>query len=127
MAPTAKAMTIVASHPRKRSRRVTTRGPMTSRRCASSIITTMIGTAITPFITAAQNNSLMGSTPLKSSTTPTGAAMAPSRRRLGLEPTEMQQHRRQYQQIQHRGSDEAANDDGGHRTFDFATRFARPQ
>ena len=58
-------MTAVASQPRTRSRRVTVKRPITAF-AASSIITTMIGTAITPLTTALQNSALIGSIGVKS-------------------------------------------------------------
>ena len=42
MASTATAITAVANHPRTRSRRVTTKGPITSGMTESFIITTMM-------------------------------------------------------------------------------------
>ena len=68
-------MTLVATHPKTRSQPVTTKGPMTSRLIASRIITAMIGTAMTPLITALQNNALIGSTGVKFSPTPSDVAM----------------------------------------------------
>src|SRR5437899_5622068 len=59
-------MVHVASQPSAFSRRVTVKAPITRWSLASSIITIMIGTAITPLITALQNSALMGSTGVKS-------------------------------------------------------------
>src|SRR5579859_3101134 len=73
---TAIAIATVASQPRNFSRRLITNGPMTSSRVAISIITTMIGTAMTPLITALQNKALIGSIGVKSSSTPPSVAMA---------------------------------------------------
>ena len=76
IATTAAAMVHVASQPSAFSRRVTVNGPITCGSSASSIITIMIGTAITPLITALQNSALIGSIGVKSSTTPPSVASA---------------------------------------------------
>ena len=55
IATTAAAITTVEIQPRTSRRRFTTNGPITSGFTASSIITTMIGTAAMPLITADQN------------------------------------------------------------------------
>ena len=60
IATTAAAIVHVASQPSAFSRRVTVNGPITWGSSASSIITIMIGTAITPLITALQNSALIG-------------------------------------------------------------------
>ena len=69
-------MVPVASHPSAFSRRLTVNRPITRGSSASSIMTTMIGTAMTPLMTAHQNNALIGSTGEKSSATPPSVASA---------------------------------------------------
>jgi len=68
-------MLAVASQPRIVSRRVMTNSPMISGRTAISIITIMIGTEITPLITALQKRALIGSMGVKFSATPRTVAM----------------------------------------------------
>src|SRR6266849_9767598 len=70
IAPTASAITPVASHPRTFRRRLTVKRPMISGRAAISIITAMMGTEITPLITALQMSALTGSISVKLSATP---------------------------------------------------------
>src|SRR5712691_6614047 len=70
IAPTASAITPVASQPRFLRRRLTVKRPMISGRTAISIITAMIGTEITPLITALQMSALTGSIAVKLSATP---------------------------------------------------------
>ena len=60
MATTASAMIKVASQPRILSWRLMVKRPMISGRTAISIITTMIGTEITPLITALQISARTG-------------------------------------------------------------------
>ena len=76
IATTAAAIVHVASQPSILRRRVTTNDPMTTGSSAISIITIMIGTAITPLMTALQNNALIGSIGVKSSATPATVASA---------------------------------------------------
>ena len=76
MTPTATNITTVANHPSTCSRRFMTKGPMRSGRTAISIITTMMGTAMTPLMTALQISALIGSMLLKSSATPPSVASA---------------------------------------------------
>ncbi len=54
-------MAAVAAQPSQRSVRPMTCSPIVSRRLPSSIMTTMIGTAIRPLSTAVQNRSFTGS------------------------------------------------------------------
>src|SRR6266853_1800687 len=70
IATTASAITPVASQPRFLKRRLTVKRPMISGRTAISIITAMIGTEITPLITALQMSALTGSISVKLSATP---------------------------------------------------------
>src|SRR4029079_12250446 len=76
IATTAAAIVPVASQPSAFNARVTVNAPMTLGSSASSIITTMIGTAMTPLITAAQNSARIGSIGEKSSATPPSVASA---------------------------------------------------
>ena len=71
MAMTTAAINAVASQPKNFNTPRTTNGPIMSRRAESSIITTIIGTATTPLITALQNSALIGSIGVKLMTTPT--------------------------------------------------------
>ena len=64
MALTASAMTPVASHPKMLRRWPTTNFPMIFVLATMRIITNIIGTDITPLITAAQYSALIGSIPL---------------------------------------------------------------
>ena len=70
MATTTSAMTPVALQPTRRRQGPMTCAPMTLGRDASSIITLMMGSAITPLHTAAQNSSATGSSGVKHSATP---------------------------------------------------------
>lgn len=63
-------MTAVLSQPSSLSRSDGVSCPITSGRDASSIMTAMIGTEITPLITALHNNALMGSIGKKFRATP---------------------------------------------------------
>ncbi len=74
MATTATAITTVASQPSTQRRRVTTKAPITAGFTASSIITTMIGTAMTPLTMAAHSSILIESMPEKSMPTPSSVA-----------------------------------------------------
>lgn len=65
MAATVAAITAVAIQPSQRRRGPITCWPMMARRVAKSIVTAMIGTAITPLITADQNSSFTGSVGVK--------------------------------------------------------------
>ena len=76
IATTARPSSRSRAIPAPSSGRVTVNAPMTFGSSASSIITTMIGTAITPLITAAQNSALIGSIGEKSSATPPSVASA---------------------------------------------------
>src|SRR5204863_9814710 len=67
---TASAITPVASQPRFFRRRLAVKRPMISGRAAISIITAMMGTEITPLITALQMSALTGSIAVKLSATP---------------------------------------------------------
>ena len=71
IAITAAAITPAESHPRTRSGMGVTSVPMTLVFDAISIISTMIGTEVTPLMTALQNNALIGSIDVKSSARPT--------------------------------------------------------
>ena len=64
------AMTPVAIHPSQRNRGLITCSPIVCGRDASSIMTTMMGTAITPLSTADQNSSFTGSVGVKHRITP---------------------------------------------------------
>src|SRR5207248_8865647 len=75
-AAAAAAMVPVASQPSALSRPVTAKLPITFASSASSIMTTMIGTAMMPLITADQNSALIGSIGEKSSATPPSVASA---------------------------------------------------
>lgn len=79
MIPTATAIVAVDSHPIAHSGRGSTKAPMTSRRIAISMMTTINGTATTPLITADQNSALIGSKPTKLMSMPIGVdtAMVP--------------------------------------------------
>src|SRR5882762_126424 len=70
IAITASVITPVASQPRFFRRRLTVKRPMISGRAAISIITAMMGTEITPLITALQISALTGSIAVKLSATP---------------------------------------------------------
>src|SRR6266516_2538604 len=70
IATTASAITPVASQPRFFKRRLAVKRPMISGRAAISIITAMMGTEITPLITALQMSALTGSIAVKLSATP---------------------------------------------------------
>lgn len=74
IAMTAAAITAVANQPRIQRRRFTTKGPMTAGRDARSIITTMIGTEITPFTIAAHRSIFIESTPVRSMAIPSTVA-----------------------------------------------------
>ena len=75
--PTAAAViTAVASQPSPFSHGPSVNWPMTFEREPSSMIITMIGTAVTPLMTALQNNALMGSSGVKFSAAPTRVATA---------------------------------------------------
>lgn len=76
MATTITAITAVATQPKQRNRTPITWRHMVALREASNIITAMIGTAITPLSTAAQNNSLTGSIGVKHRITPPIVAAA---------------------------------------------------
>ena len=67
-------MIAVDSHPITRRLGRDVKRPITSGLAESSIITTMMGTAITPFTTAAQKSALMGSTGVNPRPTPTSVA-----------------------------------------------------
>ena len=56
-----------------------TNGPMTAGFAASSIITPMIGTAITPFTIAAHTSMRIESAPEKSTATPSSVATLSTR------------------------------------------------
>ena len=70
MAPAANVIAAVASHPRILIQRFTVKRPMTSGRLAMRMTTAMIGTAMTPLITALQKSALMGSIEVKFIATP---------------------------------------------------------
>lgn len=74
IAITAAAITPVESHPASRSSTGVTKVPMTFRFDAISIISAMIGTDVTPLMTALQNSALIGSIDVKSSARPTTVA-----------------------------------------------------
>uniref|UniRef100_A0A1I8ADE8 HD_domain domain-containing protein n=1 Tax=Steinernema glaseri TaxID=37863 RepID=A0A1I8ADE8_9BILA len=76
MQATVMAMTPVAIHPSQRNRGLITCSPIVCGRDASSIMTTMMGTAITPLSTADQNSSFTGSVGVKHRITPPTVAAA---------------------------------------------------
>ena len=76
MAKTAAAIISVANQPSTFSLVVMTNGPMISGRTAINIITTMIGTEMTPLMTALQYNALIGSIYVKPSAMPINVEIA---------------------------------------------------
>ena len=74
IAITAAAITPVESHPNNRSGAGVTKVPMIFLFDAISIISTMIGTDVTPLMTALQNSALIGSIEVKSRARPTTVA-----------------------------------------------------
>jgi hypothetical protein len=75
IAHTAAAINSVAIQPTHISPLVITNCPMMSVRTAIRIIKAMMGTEITPFITALQKSALIGSTGVKPSAIPTKVEM----------------------------------------------------
>lgn len=69
-------ITHVALHPRTRRRVDKANLPITCRRVASSMMTTMIGALETPLTTALQNRALIGSTCMTFSRTPANVEIA---------------------------------------------------
>lgn len=69
-------MAPVAIHPSQRNLGLMTFSPIVQVLGASSIITAMMGTAITPFRTADQNSSFTGSVGVKQRMTPPTVAAA---------------------------------------------------
>ena len=76
MAMAAAAITAVASQPIVFSQGPSVNWPITRWREAKSMIRIMIGTAVTPLITALQNNALIGSSAVKLRIAPTNVAAA---------------------------------------------------
>src|SRR5262249_27356725 len=76
MTTTIAALARVASQPRMVTGHGATNRPMTLVRRAMCIVTTMIGTAITPFSTALQNRARIGSSAVKFMATPIAVASA---------------------------------------------------
>jgi len=74
IAITAAAITPVESHPSIRSGMGVTKVPMTFWFDAISIMSIVIGTDVTPLMTALQNSALIGSIDVKSSARPTTVA-----------------------------------------------------
>ena len=75
----ASAITAVASQPKTLSSGVRQNSPITFRRAARSIITTMMGGETMPLITADQKSALSGSRCRKFNTTPPIVAIATTR------------------------------------------------
>ena len=76
MAKTAAAIISVANQPSTFNLVVITNWPIISGRTAINIITTMIGTEMTPLITALQYNALIGSIDVKPSAMPINIEIA---------------------------------------------------